>query len=196
MSQIIDSPTNFTESTESVIDLIFTSEKTIIHTNGVAEPFLDQNVRYHCPIYGVFLNFQRPKHAPFYRHIWLFEKVDFNKRRRVAAYYNWESLRDADVETYTANIISEKIAISKICIPNRRVLIKDHDPPPPPSDQTIRLQIRRRKRAYLKARRLTSEHLWNKFIIIKNETTNLIKFAKHKYSLSLADKLKTQHNSS
>ena len=62
LSQIIDSPTNFTESSESIIDLIFTSRKTLIHSSGVSDPFLDQNVRYHCPIYGA-LSFQKPKHS-------------------------------------------------------------------------------------------------------------------------------------
>ena len=112
----------------------------------------------------------------------------------MAANYNWESLCDNDVDIYSSNIISAITDISKICIPNRQVLIRDHEPPW--FDNNIRLYIRRRKRAYRKARGSNSEQRWNKFRTLRNETTNLIKSAKHKYNVSLADKLKTQNNSS
>ena len=45
--------THFTEHSSSIIDLIFASNKNSILLSGVGEPFLDQNVRYHCPVYFV-----------------------------------------------------------------------------------------------------------------------------------------------
>ena len=191
--QIITSSTNFTESSESIIDLIFTSNNDLIQSSGVADPFLQQNIRYHCPIYGVF-SVQKPCHSSFYRHVWLLDKGDYDKLRRLVADFNWESIMDDDIDTYTSNITSTIIELSKHCIPYKKVCIRDHEPPW--FNNNIRLHIRRRKRAYRKARGSNSEHSWERFRTLRNETTYLIKTAKHKYYLSLADKLKSQNNSS
>ena len=88
LTQIITSSTNFTETSESIIDLIFTSNIDLIHSSGVADPFLQQNIRYHCPIYGVF-SLRKSCHSSFYRHVWLFDKGDYDKLRRLAADFNW-----------------------------------------------------------------------------------------------------------
>ena len=53
LEQLINEPTHFTENSSSTIDLILTSNKNNIILSGVGEPFLEQNVRYHCPIYCV-----------------------------------------------------------------------------------------------------------------------------------------------
>ena len=54
LSQTIAEPTHYTESSNSLIDLILLSDETSLIKSGVADPFLDQDVRYHCPIYGIF----------------------------------------------------------------------------------------------------------------------------------------------
>ena len=50
--QTITEATHFTEH-PSHIDEIFTSDRSNILYSGVAEPFLHQDNRYHCPIYGI-----------------------------------------------------------------------------------------------------------------------------------------------
>ena len=59
LKQLINDPTNFTETSSSIIDLFFTANDNIL-LSGVGEPFLEQNIRYHCPIYCVF-NFNKTK---------------------------------------------------------------------------------------------------------------------------------------
>ena len=51
LSQIISDSTHFTETSQSTIDLILTNNCNDILTSGVGEPFLDQNIRYHCPVF-------------------------------------------------------------------------------------------------------------------------------------------------
>ena len=51
---------------------VFIFKKDIILLNGVGEPFLEQNIRYHCPIYCVF-NFNKTVTASYVRHIWLYD---------------------------------------------------------------------------------------------------------------------------
>ena len=48
LHQIINSPTHFTESSSSVIDLIFTSNNHLVHSSEDGDPFLQQDVMYHC----------------------------------------------------------------------------------------------------------------------------------------------------
>ena len=60
LSQIISEHTRFTENSRSLTDLIMTSNVDDILLSTVGEPFFDQNIRYHCPIFCV-LNFEKPK---------------------------------------------------------------------------------------------------------------------------------------
>jgi hypothetical protein len=48
LTQLISEPTHFTESSNSLIDIILTSNPLFIYTVGVGDPCLDQPVRYHC----------------------------------------------------------------------------------------------------------------------------------------------------
>ena len=52
--QIIDEPTHFTETSSSIIEFFFTRNPDNVIVSGVGEAFLDQNIRYHCPVYAVF----------------------------------------------------------------------------------------------------------------------------------------------
>ena len=56
----IEQPTDFTENSSSVIDIILVSSKDNLILSGVGDPFLNQDFRYHCPIHGI-LKFTKPK---------------------------------------------------------------------------------------------------------------------------------------
>ena len=45
--------THFTKSTSSLIDLFLKSDTQYILLSGMGVPFLEQNIRYYCPIYCV-----------------------------------------------------------------------------------------------------------------------------------------------
>ena len=69
--QLINEPTHYTETSSTLIDLLFTRNPENIIISGVGETFLDQNLRYHCPTYAVF-NFDKPKYLCYKRKIWLY----------------------------------------------------------------------------------------------------------------------------
>ena len=54
LSQCITEPTNYTEQSSSIIDLLFISNESSLVISGVGEPFLQQKIRYRCPIFGIF----------------------------------------------------------------------------------------------------------------------------------------------
>lgn len=91
--QSIDQPTHFTENSSSLLDIILTHNKDHLILSGVGDPFLDQQLRYHCPVYGI-LRFAKPKLKSFTRQIWNYDQGDFNLLRTKATNTDWESLRD------------------------------------------------------------------------------------------------------
>ena len=47
-------PTHSTESPSSLLDIILTGDKSNLIYSGVTDPFLSQETRYYCPVYGIF----------------------------------------------------------------------------------------------------------------------------------------------
>ncbi len=63
-TQCITEQTHFTETSSSLIDIILSSKDSLILSSGVSDPFLQQNIRYHCPVYGI-LNLKTRKSKSF-----------------------------------------------------------------------------------------------------------------------------------
>ena len=59
LKQLIKEATHYTEHSASLIDLIMVRNESNILTSGVADPFISDQVRYHCPMV-VLLKFTRP----------------------------------------------------------------------------------------------------------------------------------------
>ena len=58
--QCINEPTHFTENSSTLLDILLVTNKDHLILCRVGDPFLHQEQRYHCPVYGVF-NFCKPK---------------------------------------------------------------------------------------------------------------------------------------
>ena len=54
LKQTITEPTHFTETSVSLIDPVLVSSPESILLSGVGDPFLGQEIRYHCSIFVVF----------------------------------------------------------------------------------------------------------------------------------------------
>lgn len=68
LHQLINEPTLFTESSATIVDLILVRNSTRISMSGVGEPFLNQDIRFHCPVYSSF-NFKKSGSKSFKRDI-------------------------------------------------------------------------------------------------------------------------------
>ena len=156
LQQSVDEPTRYTETSPSLIDLILVHNPNTLIASGVGDPFLNQALGYHCPVFGL-VKFSKPKVQSYTRHIWNYDQGDFQLLRTKAAETGWASLRDDNLDTYlyTANISKRILLIAQQCIPNRVVRIKPVDPP----WLTLRIKkiIRKRKRAYKKRKSLTRQ---------------------------------------
>ena len=161
MHQSITEPTHYTERSEpSLIDLILVHNPDSLVASGVGDPFLEQNLRFHCPIFGL-LKFPKTKVKSYTRQIWNYALGNYDLLRAKASETEWDSLRHASLDTYVINFTNHTLQLAKECIPNKLVRIRPADPPWLTS--YIKRFICKRKRAYRKAKRTDLAIHWEKF---------------------------------
>ena len=64
---------------------------------------MDQNIRYHCPVYCV-LKFDKLITPIYTRHIWLYDRGDYESFSRDLNDMDWSSIKNNDIDEYENNI--------------------------------------------------------------------------------------------
>ena len=187
LSQMIQDPTHFTESSESLIDLYMVSSPDTVLECGVGEPFLDQAVRYHCPIYCV-LRFHVSRGPVFKRRVWKYSEVDYNKLRDLVSSFNWNSCVDDNIDSYTSALTTQLMSFCELCIPTKVVTIRTNEPQWFHND--IRKALRRRRRAYRRAKRTGLVSHWIAYNQLRNRANSLVRSAKQNHFDKLSLKLR------
>ena len=192
--QLIDEPTNYTEHSSSIIDLLLVSKPENVIYSGVSSPFIPDLIRYHCPTVLV-LKYRKLIQKSFKRNIWLYERGDYIKYRNILGNTDWGAILNSNLVDECATRLTETIiSTAKECIPNKLVLIR-------PSESKwinsyIKKQIRQRQRFYKTAKRKNTVHIWQRFRQKRKEVTAIIRQAKADYTNKLADDLlKSDSNS-
>ena len=126
LTQLITEPTNFAESSSTIIDLILVSNLGTVELSGVGESFLLQDIRYHCPTYCV-LKFKKHLSKAFSRKIWLYEKGNYDAFRQTVSDYDWSTVIKEDVNSYANTLTQTLINLSEQYIPNKNVTIRPLD---------------------------------------------------------------------
>ena len=193
LTQIIDEPTHFTEHSSSLIDIIVVNNNKNIVLSGVGEPFLSQNIRYHCPIY-CFYKLRKEPSINIKRKIYFYDRGDYDSLREEISKTDWSELKSEDINTYSSNISNHIATLSDKYIPNKFIMIRSSDPPW--LDNNIRKMIRKRRRLYNKAKHTKLLDDMNIFRRYRNEVTKTIRNAKQTYLDKLSDNLKTKSLSS
>ena len=76
LHQLINEASNFTEHSQSHIDLILTNNPSFITYTEVG-PALTDLTRFHCPTCGIF-NCKKHTSSSYKRNIWLYEKGNYD----------------------------------------------------------------------------------------------------------------------
>ena len=118
--------------------------------SGVGDPVLDQNIRYHCPVYCV-LKCDKLTTPVYTRHIWLYDRADYESFSRDLNDIDWNSITNNDIDEYANNLTECITKLAKKHIPNKDIKIHKSDPAWLTTD-TKRL-MRKRKRLYDKCKR-------------------------------------------
>ena len=106
--------------------------------------------------------------------------------RDKASSIDWGSLQDDDIDLYSKNINNAINSIATECIPNKYVQIKPLEPPW--ISLNLKRHIRKRKRAYKKAKRTNLELHWKLFKKISNKITKMIRESKESHYDIIAEK--------
>ena len=160
---------------------------SIVSASGVGEPVLDQNIRYHCPVFCL-LNVSKPIHPSFKRLIWSFDKGNYDLLRHKVNSFDWTSLTHDDIDIYAANFTSQLLSFCKDTIPNKLVTIRKSQPPW--MHNNIRKLIRKRKRTYDTAKQTNNQTDWNTYKQLRNQALQSIRTARTQHTDNLANKLK------
>ena len=152
-------------------------------------------MRYHCPIFGTCIfNFRKCKRKSYFRHTWSYDRGDYTLLRQKATETIWENLYDLDVYKHAQNITYHITNISKTCIPNRQTRIRPDEPVW--MNSNIKRYIRKRKRAYKKAKGSNNNHPWQNFRHLRNTVIDMIRKSKNKGKENITNKLKSHTLSS
>ena len=175
LEQLIKEPTHYTESSSSAIDLFLTSNSNNVFLTGVGDPFLEHNIRYHCPI-CCLLKFDNRAKSTFSRHIWLYDRFDFNAFCDEIQQTDWQLLEHDNIDTYAENVTTCLTELAKKHVPNKTIICRPSDPPW--LTTYIRKLIIKRKRLFSKFKKSKNA---NDSIITKHlETLSLMKYVSQK----------------
>ena len=184
LTQLIDEPTHYTEHSSSLIDLILVNKPENVLYSGVASSFVPDLVRFHCPTM-LILKFRKLIEKGFKRHIWVYEKGNYDLFGNKLAQVNWDNAFSFDnINTIADTITEHIITAAKESIPNKTVFIRPNEPEW--INSNIKRQIRQRKRLFRRAKRINSQYAWYKFRRKRNEVTENIRQAKRNYYDKLA----------
>ena len=103
----------------------------------------------------------KPKSKSFVRRSWSYDKGNNPLLREMASSIIWENLYDPDVNKHALNLSNQITSLAMECIPNRLTRIRPGEPYW--INSGIKRLIRKRKRAYRKAKRSGILQHWNKF---------------------------------
>ncbi|MEW8185640.1 MAG: reverse transcriptase family protein [Candidatus Thiodiazotropha endolucinida] len=187
LKQLIQEPTHFTESSESLIDLILVRNVNNVITSGVYDTFLESQVRYHCPVICI-LKFNKCLPKSYKRRVWNYDKADFNLFRNLLSNVDWNCIIDEnDIDKSVEKFTSVLIQTAEKSIPNKIATIRPNEYPW--INGLIRKLIRKRKRLYRRAKRTNVQQVWQNFRKTRNTVINEIRKSKAEYFSKLSDQL-------
>ena len=120
LSQLMVEPTHYTENTSSIIDLILVSKPENVIFSNVTSTFIPNLICYHCPTV-VYLKYRKPVSKTYKRHIWLYDRGDYDTFRQKLSQVNWDEIfLNNNVDQCAENITESIISAAKLSIPNSK----------------------------------------------------------------------------
>ena len=124
---------------------------------------------------------------------WKFTQHLRTTRPPPAILVDWNSLHDPDIDIYSDKINNAILSIANEAIPNRSITINHSDQPW--INSCIKRHIRKRKRAYRKAKTTGYDSDWIKFRKLRNNVVSLIRNNKRSFYDKIAEKLRSENHS-
>ena len=127
LSQLINEATFVSNNTFSCIDLIFTSQTSLVVDSGVCSSL---NVNCHHQIIFAKFNLKIHYPPPYMRKIWHYRQANVELIQRAIENCNWENLLTGDdVDMYVSKFNEIVLNIMSNYIPCEYIVCDDKDPP-------------------------------------------------------------------
>ena len=180
LTQLVTEPTHYTETSTSTIDLILVRNNNNVLCSGVADSFIPEQVRYHCPTI-VILKFLRAYIPSYKRRIWNFQLADYEKYKRLLNESNiLEKIEsERNIDKNVQDISDAIIKAAEISIPNKIIIVRPTDPPW--ITCYIKRLIRKRKLAFMQHKKTNNIHYWNKYKTLRNKVNSELRKSKQSY---------------
>ena len=121
------------------------------------------------------------------RHIWKYKDGVYENLKHKFGNTDWTSFVNEDICIYSQNVKDHILQLSSVCIPNKIASSRPSETPWMHND--LRKVLRKRKRAYDKAKRAQLQQHWDQYKRLQNDTTKLLRSSKKTYFDNLANKL-------
>lgn len=185
----INEPTRITSHSKTCLDQILSNIPINVSSSFVQAPVSTND---HCTI-GIEFNFKIITDPPYYRHVWQYDKGDYDGFRTALSSADWDAcFQTQDVNTVCTNWTQTFLNIARMYIPHRVVLIRPRDSPWFTGE--LRTMKRKLIRLYRIAKTKMSEFHWNKYKSYRNMYHESLTRSENNYYGNLCDSLKTGRN--
>ena len=188
MTLHVDEPTRITDHSKTCLDQIISNVPNFLHDIRILPPISNCD---HCVV-GANLLFRRKKEPAYERHVWEYDKADFNTFRNYLNGVNWDSCFSDDIDSCCNHWSDLFLKAAEHCIPNKKIQVRPSDQPW--YNSQLRLLKRQVKRKYETAKSLNYETgAWTAFCQLRNYYQERLKSAEEEYNNKLRADLKNPH---
>ena len=119
LQYLINEPTRITATSQTILDQVLTNAPNFISSMSVSPPLSTND---HCTI-SACADFKVHDKVPYYRHIWLFKKADFNQFRQALRHADFMSVFELiDLDDVCRAWSDKFLEIAKEHVPNKKIL--------------------------------------------------------------------------
>ena len=180
LTNLVNCPTNFTTTEGTCIDLLITSDPSLVDSTFVTPPFCSTH-----SVVGLDLTFNIHKHYAYKREITLYNEANYTHLNSELDKINWDnevfSTTDMD-EIYSKSMDVLTTTINKH-IPKKVVTIRPRDKVF--MNRAIRILMRQRNRIHHKAVRTQNPLHWAKYRLLRNKVIDEIRNSRDNYNKKL-----------
>jgi hypothetical protein len=185
----VTEPTRITETSATILDQFVSNCPNLI-TNTEVHPPLATND--HCTI---SINIRLKMHKPetFTRHIWLYNKANFNGLNLAIRRYDWDTCFQCEtIDEVLLRWTMAFLSLAREFIPNKTVTIRPKDVPWFSNEHR---QLKKDKdRLHKIAKRSNLPVAWHNFRAARNKYVGKLREAENKYKQELASTLQNPAN--
>ena len=178
----IDKPTRITGDTATCLDQIITNIPNFVKECKISPPISNCD---HCVVSAKLL-FRRKLEPTYNRHIWDYEKANFEHFRNYLNSLDWETcFQYNDVDACCNEWTKRFINAAEYCIPNKNITVRIHDLPW--YNSHLRCLKRKVNRLFCKAKSKPRGHIaWTNYNRIRNDYHEQLENAESQYNNKLS----------